>query len=323
MKAPGNLTLTVLAIAISPVHAQTQVDLRTQSKMVDFSSALSTKTSRTGTALPATCSMGETFFKTNATAGQNLYGCTATNAWTVLAGSASSSTNATQLQSRNFAATAPLDGQAVVWNVAGNTWQPATLATGGGGGGTSFGRFNISGTGAASLDFGTDCATYTCSAGPINNPTTYATPMTISSISGATSAVIGLDLSVTPARGEVVLDAGSATVSGMSGVAVVGAIPANMFVFYTCNISAGVFASCADKRGFTGAPPVTGHGGVICTAAGGASDCILDSAQVPKLSAVPGSSAGACSPPQFAADANFYYICVGVNTWRRVAVSAF
>lgn len=37
-----------------------------------------------GNTLPATCVVGQQFFKTNATAGQNLYGCTATNTWTVL-----------------------------------------------------------------------------------------------------------------------------------------------------------------------------------------------------------------------------------------------
>ena len=41
----------------------------------DFSAATSTKPSKAGTALPATCSIGETFFKTDATTGANLYGC--------------------------------------------------------------------------------------------------------------------------------------------------------------------------------------------------------------------------------------------------------
>jgi hypothetical protein len=357
MKPFRNLTLAVLVIATSSAFAQTKIDLRTQSKTVDFSSALSTKTSRTGTALPATCGVGESFFKTNAPAGQNLYGCTATNAWSVLAGSSSSTnatqlqsknlaatvptngqalvwnnpanqwepqnqsgtgTNATQLQFRNLASTAPADGQAVVWNAAGNTWQPATV-----GGASSFGRFNISAMGSTSLTFGTDCATFNCSAGPINNPTTFTSPMVISSILGAASAIVGLDLGVSPARGKVVLDAGSASVSGMGGVAVAGTVPADMVVLYTCSINSGTFASCTDNRGFTAAPPVTGHSGVVCTPLAGATDCVIDSAQVPTLSAVPVSSSAACSPPQFAADAAFYYICTALNTWRRVAVSSF
>jgi hypothetical protein len=63
--------------------AQTRVDLRTQSKSVDFSGAASTKPSQTGTALPASCALGQTFLDTAAQPGQNLYVCTTTNTWTV------------------------------------------------------------------------------------------------------------------------------------------------------------------------------------------------------------------------------------------------
>jgi hypothetical protein len=67
-------------------RAQTTVDLRTQSKSVDFSGAAMTKPSRTGASLPATCSAGETFFLLNTIAGQNLYLCTSANTWTVVNG---------------------------------------------------------------------------------------------------------------------------------------------------------------------------------------------------------------------------------------------
>jgi hypothetical protein len=66
------------------LQAQTQVDLRTQSKSIDFSAATSTKPFQTGTVLPASCAMGATFFNSAAPAGHNLYGCTATNTWTLL-----------------------------------------------------------------------------------------------------------------------------------------------------------------------------------------------------------------------------------------------
>jgi hypothetical protein len=63
--------------------AQTRVDLRTQSKSVDFSGASSTKPSQAGITLPATCAIGQTFLNTAAQPGQNLYICTAINTWTV------------------------------------------------------------------------------------------------------------------------------------------------------------------------------------------------------------------------------------------------
>lgn len=65
---------------------QTQVDLRTQSKSVDFSSASFTKPMQAGTALPASCTVGQMFFLTTGAAGQNLYGCTAVNIWSLQAG---------------------------------------------------------------------------------------------------------------------------------------------------------------------------------------------------------------------------------------------
>ena len=74
------------AILVS-ASAQTQVDLRTQGKNVDFS-GVPTKPFQTGTVLPTICSVGATFFKADAAAGQNFYGCTATNVWTVEASGA-------------------------------------------------------------------------------------------------------------------------------------------------------------------------------------------------------------------------------------------
>jgi hypothetical protein len=66
--------------------AQTQIDLRTQAKNIDFSAANSTRPIKTGTALPATCVVGNMFFKTDAQTGENLYGCTAANTWSVQGG---------------------------------------------------------------------------------------------------------------------------------------------------------------------------------------------------------------------------------------------
>ena len=68
------------------LSAQTMVDLRGQSRNVDFSAAAATKPFKTGAVLPAACGTGETYFKTDAPPGQNLYTCTATNTWTPLSG---------------------------------------------------------------------------------------------------------------------------------------------------------------------------------------------------------------------------------------------
>jgi hypothetical protein len=57
------------------------VDLRSQSKNIDFSQAQSVRPFRTGTSLPPVCTPGEMFFKTDAAAGSNLFGCVATDTW--------------------------------------------------------------------------------------------------------------------------------------------------------------------------------------------------------------------------------------------------
>ncbi|HEY6341812.1 MAG TPA: hypothetical protein VIY49_09990 [Bryobacteraceae bacterium] len=75
------------AVAGLICQAQTQVNLQTQAKNVDFSQAPSTKPFTVGATLPATCEVGQAFFNTSAAAGANWYGCVAANVWTVQSGS--------------------------------------------------------------------------------------------------------------------------------------------------------------------------------------------------------------------------------------------
>jgi hypothetical protein len=72
--------------AMAMCQAQTRIDLRTQSKSIDSSSASSTKPSQTGSSLPATCTVGQTYLNTSAQPGQNWYVCTAANVWTAQGG---------------------------------------------------------------------------------------------------------------------------------------------------------------------------------------------------------------------------------------------
>jgi hypothetical protein len=82
--------LTYLAAALGTAClAQTAIDLNSQSRSVDFSGFAYTKPVQTGTALPATCSVGQMFFNSAAPNGQNLYGCTAANVWTLKSGGGS------------------------------------------------------------------------------------------------------------------------------------------------------------------------------------------------------------------------------------------
>lgn len=77
--------LLVLLVAGTPtVFAQlTQLDLRLQSRDVDFSGASSTKPFKSGTGLPSSCGQGEMYYRLDATAGMNVYACTTANSWTL------------------------------------------------------------------------------------------------------------------------------------------------------------------------------------------------------------------------------------------------
>lgn len=81
------LSLLLGMVSMIPAHGQqaTQIDLRTQSKNVNFSGASSTRPFKSGTSLPATCNVSEMFFKSDAPAGSNLYACTSANVWTLQA----------------------------------------------------------------------------------------------------------------------------------------------------------------------------------------------------------------------------------------------
>ncbi len=74
-----------------PLVAQTQVDLRTQSKSVDFQTAPFTKPLKTGTSLPPVCTQAELFYLSTAAAGANIYACISANTWALETGGGSAS----------------------------------------------------------------------------------------------------------------------------------------------------------------------------------------------------------------------------------------
>lgn len=150
------------------VFAQTKVSLRDQAREIDFSGAVSARPLKTGTVLPATCSVGEMYFRTNAAPGSNIQICVATNTWMVASGNsvpsavgqdgrvlttvsgaaawadlsgdvtgAASNLRVQRLQNRPVANTAPATGQALVWNSTLQQWEPQTISGGGGGGSMS------------------------------------------------------------------------------------------------------------------------------------------------------------------------------------------
>jgi hypothetical protein len=89
IKALGMIGCLLTVGLVPTISGQTKVDLREQARNVDFSQATSTKPFKSGTAMPALCSTGDVFFKTDAAPGKNVYLCSAPNNWVDQAGTLS------------------------------------------------------------------------------------------------------------------------------------------------------------------------------------------------------------------------------------------
>lgn len=105
----------LLAIALfagilsGPVEAQTKLNLATQVQGI-LPQANGGTGSVPASSLPATCTVGATFFSTSATAGQNWYGCTSTNTWTQLYGKVNASGTPTTGQTAVWASSTAIQG---------------------------------------------------------------------------------------------------------------------------------------------------------------------------------------------------------------------
>ncbi len=89
--SPGTWTAAAGSSTPGPTVVQTNQSNAYTVGTQDFSGAAHTLPARKGTTtlLPSTCTVGEEYFATDATAGQNKYYCTAANTWTQQTGGAS------------------------------------------------------------------------------------------------------------------------------------------------------------------------------------------------------------------------------------------
>lgn len=90
----GVKAAALCALAGVGILAQTVVDLKTQAKNVDFSSAAATKPNRVLTGdLPASCSPGETVLLLGSGGVTELYGCASPGTWKMLVRETASGAN--------------------------------------------------------------------------------------------------------------------------------------------------------------------------------------------------------------------------------------
>ena len=286
-------SLVLIFVAVSIAAAQTRIDLRTQGKSVDFSAATSTKPSKTGTAIPAACSIGETFFKTDAAAGANLYGCTATNIWTVQSVSslpsvggntnkilsnggssadwralngdisgAPDSVTVGAIRGRTVSITAPSNSQVLTWNGSTSQWEPQNQT--GGSGGTNAIQFqgrNLASTAPADTQvicWDASGATWKpCAAGSGGSGATMVSQLTDLKTTRTTGTSLALATGVVMVGGiSYLIPAGTIGVSAGSGTVRVAVDTSVTPAAGKVYFSTGLTVSCAGMGGCT--TPVSG-----------------------------------------------------------------
>ena len=268
---------------------QTLVDLRTQSKSIDFSALPSTKPVQVGTALPATCQVGQMFFNSGATPGANLYGCTTTNIWS--------------LQS------SPSTGGS------GSPASGATMAA-------QLGDLQAVRTSSNILTIGTNCSNATpCNVhfgGTVFSITSAAT----ATVSGTATGMVYVYVS-----GSGVLTVGgnvSIACAGCSSQAVTS-FPADSVPVATWSVTNGSFDATGgqDFRAVLGTKNIVAGQGIASSDTNGNAVIGVDTTLVGLRVAVPASSSSACQAGSWSYDASYFYICVAANTWKRSAVSSW
>jgi len=315
--------------------AQTRINLQAQSKSVDFANADFTRPAKTGTTLPSACNAGEVFFKSNAPAGSNLYGCTATNTWSQMTGSgggtgtlggdvsgASSAATVVGIRSRAVSAAAPSNGQVLGWNGFTNVWEPQTPTSGQSSGGGQAVPFQTSYSSASTLSIGTGCsASNICMArfGSTSYQISAAATATISAGTGTAYVYINSMGSVVIGHSMTVSCAGCTAMSGVTS------FPADSIPLYTWTANNGQWDANGglDWRATISTKNITAGTGLVAASAGGATTMSVDTATVGLRVAPPASSASACTIGSWAADSSFFYVCQATNSWRRVAASTW
>jgi hypothetical protein len=266
---------------------QTLVDLRTQSKSIVFSALPSTRPVPVGTALPATCQVGQLFFKSNANAGANLYGCAATDTWAVQ----SSGTG-------------------------GGSGAGASMAT-------QLGDFQVKRTSSNVLTIGANCSAVTpCNVRFGNTVFTYTAGAT-ATVSGSSTGMLYVYLSgsgtLTVGHNVMVLCQGCTAQSGVTS------FPPDSVPIATWSVANGSLDASGgqDFRAVLGTKNVIAGPGMTASDTNGNTVVSVDTSLVGLRVAPPASATSACQTGSWSSDSNYFYVCIAANTWRRTQLSSW
>ena len=289
MTGLNSRVLLTLWLPCAVASGQTAIDLKTQSKNVDFSSAASTKPFQTGTAMPSTCTTGQMFFLTTAPAGSNLYGCGAINSWSLESGGSGSS---------------------------GNGSGGATMAS-------QLGDFLVTQVNSTTLSIGSACT----AAMPCKvrfGGQTYGFPAGgVVAVSGGTGTAY-----IYISSGGVLTVGHNLTANCTTGCttqAGVNAFPLNSIPLFTWTATNGTWDATggSDQRAFLSTQVLASGAGIQLTQTPGASTVATDSTVVGLRVAAPATSSSTCIAGTWAADNSYYYVCVNANQWLRAPLTTF
>ena len=238
------LLVVLLGLPGRKCEAQTKVDLSSQSKSVDFSTAAFTLPVRTGPSLSVSCRVGELFYKTNAPAGQNLYGCTSTNVWSLQSGGSGGGSG----------------GGGAVSSVAGKVGDVSLQYT-------DLTDFKVQLSGGTAV-IGAGCsASLPCTVRFGSKSYLFPNPATISNLTGTGTAG--------PHTVYIFVRADGILYFGINGVAVTGAaltgavlsigttnFPSDSYGLAVCSVSNNLMTQCTDLRG-TGRDVVAAADGTL------------------------------------------------------------
>lgn len=122
------IRLLLLCGAVSAQQQQpTSLNLAQQTKNPDFSAMPVTRPVTVGTSLPATCTIGQLYFNSAASAGSNLYACTSTNTWMVIG--VASGVNASSIRGINVSSTSPANNQTLIYYSSSASYVPTSVYT--------------------------------------------------------------------------------------------------------------------------------------------------------------------------------------------------
>lgn len=358
-----NRITNVLALAVAALaglRGQTQVDLRTQSKSIDFSGANVTKPMAAGQTLPGTCTTGQMYFLVTAPPGQNLYACVSANVWTLQSGGGGGGSGSVppvtgnggdllttdgtnvmwspvggdlsgtaaapavaRIQGYPVSPATPASGQTLIWNGATNEWTPQLATAGGVQLSSQLQDLQAATTGTAVLTIGQNCAVTTpCNfrIGSVTYP--IEAPASVSLSGGSGVAYIYLSGNGALTVGSNLPAVCNALCTAQSGVT---SFPATSIPLFTAQATSGLWNTngISDYRAFLSVKNVMGTSGVISVDSGGAAVLSLDGSLVSLRVSVPATSASACIANQWSTDGTYYYLCVGNNLWKRTALSSW